>query len=40
MVIPVGPEGMEQKLAVVDKKMDGSVVRNDVMGVVYVSLTK
>lgn len=37
MIIPVGPEGMEQKLAVVDKKADGSVVREDVMGVVYVS---
>jgi protein-L-isoaspartate(D-aspartate) O-methyltransferase len=37
MVIPVGPEGREQKLAVVDKKIDGSVERNDVMGVVYVS---
>jgi protein-L-isoaspartate(D-aspartate) O-methyltransferase len=37
MVIPVGPEGMNQKLAVVDKKADGSVVRHDVMGVVYVS---
>jgi len=38
MVIPVGPEGMEQKLAIVDKKADGSVVREDIMGVVYVSL--
>ena len=37
MVIPVGPEGAEQKLAVVDKKLDGSVYRKDVMGVVYVS---
>lgn len=37
MVIPVGPEGAEQKLAVVDKKKDGSVMRQDVMSVVYVS---
>ncbi|KAG7670491.1 hypothetical protein KSW81_003054 [Nannochloris sp. 'desiccata'] len=39
MVIPVGPEGMEQKLAVLDKNADGSVVRKDIMGVVYVPLT-
>ena len=38
MVIPVGPEGAEQKLAVVDKKKDGSLTRQDVMSVVYVSL--
>jgi protein-L-isoaspartate(D-aspartate) O-methyltransferase len=39
MVVPVGPEGAEQKLAVVDKAENGSVNRFDAMGVVYVPLT-
>lgn len=39
MVVPVGPAGGEQALAVVDKLQDGSVVRRDAMSVCYVPLT-
>ncbi|EFN52918.1 hypothetical protein CHLNCDRAFT_56300 [Chlorella variabilis] len=39
MVVPVGPEGGMQSLAVVDKGADGSVRRRNAMNVAYVPLT-
>ena len=36
---PVGPEGKSQQLVAVDKAMDGSLKRHELMGVVYVPLT-
>jgi protein-L-isoaspartate(D-aspartate) O-methyltransferase len=40
MVIPVGPEGEPQVLAVVDKRPDGHVSRHDLMDVQYVPLVQ
>lgn len=40
MVIPVGPEGEPQSLAVVDKLEDGRVSRRDLMDVQYVPLVE
>lgn len=39
LVVPVGPRGGMQVLAVVDKEADGSVRRRDAMSVMYVPLT-
>ncbi len=39
LVCPVGPEGKSQQLVAVDKAMDGSLKRHELMGVVYVPLT-
>lgn len=39
MVVPVGPEGGAQSLAVIDKQMNGSITRQDTMSVMYVPLT-
>ena len=38
LVCPVGPEGEQQRLVVIDKAQDGSISRQDVMGVVYVGV--
>lgn len=39
LVIPVGPEGETQSLAVIDKLEDGNIIRRDTMSVMYVPLT-
>ena len=39
MVIPVGPQGGTQWLEQYDKKQDGTVERQRLMGVMYVPLT-
>jgi protein-L-isoaspartate(D-aspartate) O-methyltransferase len=39
MIIPVGPRGGNQYLEQIDKRMDGTVVREKLMGVSYVPLT-
>jgi protein-L-isoaspartate(D-aspartate) O-methyltransferase len=39
LVIPVGPEGETQSLAVIDKRKDGTISRHDTMSVMYVPLT-
>lgn len=39
MIIPVGPRGGSQCLEQVDKQLDGTVVRKQLMGVSYVPLT-
>ena len=36
----VGPQGESQKLVVIDKRLDGSVDRQEVMSVIYVPLVK
>lgn len=38
-MVPVGPQNGDQTLEVIDKKLDGSLSKERLMGVVYVPLT-
>lgn len=40
MLMQVGPQGTTQSLTVIDKHMDGSIVKRDAMSVMYVPLVK
>ncbi|XP_025413929.1 protein-L-isoaspartate(D-aspartate) O-methyltransferase [Sipha flava] len=39
LVLPVGPKNGDQVLQVIDKKLDGSLSKEKLMGVIYVPLT-
>lgn len=39
LVLPVGPNGGDQVLEVIDKKLDGTLSKRSLMGVIYVPLT-
>ncbi|XP_050537732.1 protein-L-isoaspartate(D-aspartate) O-methyltransferase isoform X2 [Daktulosphaira vitifoliae] len=39
LVLPVGPSNGDQVLEVIDKKLDGSLSKEKLMGVIYVPLT-
>jgi len=39
LIIPVGPEGFGQSLQQIDKKPDGTIKKEDLLGVIYVPLT-
>lgn len=39
LIVPVGPEGGHQELIQIDKRPDGSLTRESLMGVIYVPLT-
>lgn len=39
LIVPIGPEKGYQYLEQVDKKMDGSIDRKQLMGVAFVPLT-
>jgi protein-L-isoaspartate(D-aspartate) O-methyltransferase len=40
MIIPVGPQGRDQRLLQIDKADDGSLSQQELMGVIYVPLVK
>ncbi|XP_014296761.1 protein-L-isoaspartate(D-aspartate) O-methyltransferase [Microplitis demolitor] len=39
LIVPIGPEGADQKLVQIDKTMSGEIQQRSLMGVVYVPLT-
>lgn len=39
MLIPVGAENKNQKLLQIDKKQDGTILKRERMGVIFVPLT-
>lgn len=39
LIIPIGPQGGNQNLEQIDKNVDGTVSRKELMGVMYVPLT-
>lgn len=38
-MLPIGPKSGDQVLEVIDKRLDGSLSREKLMGVIYVPLT-
>ncbi|XP_074103031.1 protein-L-isoaspartate(D-aspartate) O-methyltransferase [Cotesia typhae] len=39
LIVPIGPEGADQKLVQIDKTINGEIQQRSLMGVVYVPLT-